>query len=141
MMRQKAPLLTADSASKAFINVAPAYLIVPPELKATAQVLVSATYDPAGTTASVSRRDAPNPWNGRLEVIADPTLSLATGWYLAAAKNGNIDTVTVFFLNGQSAPYIEQQDNWTSDGVTYKVRIDAVARALDFRGLYFNYGA
>lgn len=140
MMRQKAPLPSGDS-SKAYIRVVPAYLIVPPELKATASTLIDAQWDPAGTTSSVAKRDAPNPWRNRLMVVADPDLSLATGWYLAAPRNGNIDTVTVFFLNGQSTPYVEQQDNWTSDGVTYKVRIDAVARALDFRGLYFNYGA
>jgi hypothetical protein len=86
-------------------------------------------------------RDAPNIWQNRLELVVEPLLTLATGWWLAAGKNGMVDTVSVFFLNGQQAPYIEEMDNGTSDGVTYKVRIDAVARALDFRGLYFNYGA
>lgn len=141
MMRQKGPLPSANSTDKAYIAVMPAYLIVPPELKATASVLVASQWDPAGTTASVSRRDSPNPWQGRLEVISSPILTLTTGWYLAAGRGADIETVTVFFLNGQSTPYIEQMDNWTSDGVTYKVRIDAHARALDFRGLYFNYGA
>lgn len=141
MMRQKGPLPSANSTDKAYISVVPAYLIVPPELKATASVLIASQWDPAGTTASVSRRDSPNPWQNRLEVVASPVLTLTTGWYLAASRNADVETVTVFFLNGQSTPYIEQMDNGTSDGVTYKVRIDAHARALDYRGLYFNYGA
>jgi hypothetical protein len=38
-------------------------------------------------------------------------------------------------------PYMESQNGFYRDGLEYKVRIDAVAAALDFRGLYWNYGA
>ena len=40
-----------------------------------------------------------------------------------------------------NVPSIAEDQTMVISGVTYKVRIDAVARALDFRGLYFNYGA
>jgi hypothetical protein len=49
--------------------------------------------------------------------------------------------VTVFFLEGSNGePYIEEEQQFSSDGVSYKVRIDAVARALDWRGMYKNAG-
>jgi len=47
----------------------------------------------------------------------------------------------VFFLNGVQTPYLEQQQSWNADGVEFKVRIDAGAKAMDWRGLYLNYGA
>ena len=140
MRKQKAPLPEGDG-SAAYLNIRPSYIMTVPELEGTVRALLESEYDPAGTTASVSRRDARNIWFKQLEPIIEPLLTLATGWWLAAPKNGMIDTVTVFFLNGNQEPYIEEMDNGTSDGRTYKVRIDAVARALDFRGLYFNYGA
>jgi hypothetical protein len=60
-----------------------------------------------------------------------------TAWFLAAMKN---KTVRVFFLNGQQRPYLETKQGWTVDGVEYKVRIDAGAKAVDWRGLYNNAG-
>lgn len=144
MAKQKAPTRTGETSS-AYLNISPAYLIVPRALETTSRVLVTSAYDPAGTTASISRRDAPNPFQGRLEVVSDAYLDgsgITAGWYLAAARNSIIETVTVFFLNGQSEPYLEEADHAvSSDGVTYKVRIDAAAKALDFRGLYYNDGA
>jgi phage major head subunit gpT-like protein len=139
MRKQKAPLPSGDT-SAAYLNIEPQYLLTVPDLEGTARVLIAAQWNPAGTTASTSKRDEPNPWKDRLEVIIEPQLTLATGWWLAAGQNSMVDTVTVFFLNGQQAPYIEEMDHGTNDGVTYKVRVDAVARALDYRGLYFNYG-
>jgi hypothetical protein len=117
------------------------HLIVPVAKAATARVLIASQYDPAATTGTLT----PNPWNGRLSVTADPLLdgTSSTAWFMAAPKgNSTIDTITMFFLEGSNGePMVEEQDQFTSDGITYKVRIDAVARALDWRGLYKNAGA
>lgn len=141
MATQKAPVRTGDS-SNVYLNLEPAYLIVPSALKATATALVVNEYDPAGTAGTLPR----NPYFQRLEVISDAILDAkiakgTTGWYLCCARGSAvIDTVTMFFLDGQQEPYLEEQDQFTDDGVTWKVRIDAVARALDHRGLYYNDG-
>ena len=50
------------------------------------------------------------------------------------------DTLAACFLNGQTEPFMEQQEGFTTDGMSYKVRIDCVALPLDFRGLYRNDG-
>ena len=47
----------------------------------------------------------------------------------------------VIFLNGQQTPYLESQNGWNIDGIEWKVRIDAAAKAVDWRGLYKNPGA
>ncbi len=128
-----------DPSTKASLNIEPSYLIVPKALDYTGRVLVSADLNPAeGTTTSFA---APNGFRGRLEVVSDARLDAdsATAWYLAANQN-LYDTVEVAFLDGVQEPYLEEQSGWNSDGVEYKVRIDAVAGALDFRGLYKNNG-
>ena len=38
-------------------------------------------------------------------------------------------------------PFLDQQDGWTIDGTSFKVRIDAVAKAIDWRALAKNAGA
>jgi hypothetical protein len=79
---------------------------------------------------------------GRFEVITDARLddSSAAVWYGAAAA-GMFDTVEVSYLDGQSAPTLEQEKGWTTDGVEFKVRIDAGVKALDYRTLAKNPGA
>ena len=62
----------------------------------------------------------------------------STVWYLAGPKG---KTITVFFLNGQQTPYMETKQGWSVDGIEYKVRIDAGAKAMDWRALYRNAGA
>jgi HK97 family phage prohead protease len=137
MAIQTAPRTSVDS-TNAYLNVQMGHLIVPVAKAATARTLIQSQYDPAATAGTLT----PNPWNGRLQVTADPLLS-GTAWYMAAPKgNSTIDTITIFFLEGSNGePMVEEQEQFTSDGITYKVRIDAVARALDYRGLYKNDGA
>jgi lambda family phage portal protein len=61
-----------------------------------------------------------------------------TVWYLLGPKG---KTVTVFFLNGVQTPYMETQQGWSVDGIEYKVRIDAGAKAMDWRAMFRNAGA
>jgi len=127
-----------DPSGNATLNYSPRFLIVPKALEGTGLVLSRAEYDPAGTAGTLT----PNIVAGTFDVVADARLDafLATGWYMACDPQLT-DTVEVAFLNGASEPYMEQMDPWNKDGVSYKVRIDAGAAPLDFRGLYYNYGA
>jgi phage major head subunit gpT-like protein len=111
------------------------HLIVPIALQTTAETLVAATYDPAGTAGTLK----PNPFQNAYTVTADHRLDAfnPAGWFAAAGTN----QVVVGFLNGQQTPYMESKDGWSIDGIEYKVRIDCAATAEDFRGLYYNDGA
>ena len=122
------------------LNIRLSRLIVPVALETTANILRTSEKDPAeGATTSFN---APNPMRNTFEVVADARLDAAstTAWYASADPNMT-DTVAACFLNGQSEPYMEMQNGWSVDGVSYKVRIDCVAVALDFRGIYKNVGA
>jgi len=120
----------------ATLDIVPSILLVPIALDATARVLTKALNDPAGAVLHT-----PNPFEGRLEVVSTARLDAddPLQWYLMANPNV-FDTLEIAFLDGQESPYLETKDGWNVDGVEYKVRLDAVAGALDFRGLYQNDG-
>jgi HK97 family phage prohead protease len=121
----------------ATLNIRPSYLIVPAALEDIATVLMTSETDPSQTN---SRK--PNPVRNAAEIIVDARLDAAsaTAWYLSADPNV-FDTIEVGYLDGVAAPFLDQQDGWTVDGVEYKVRIDAAAAPLEFRTLYKNPGA
>jgi hypothetical protein len=122
---------------KATLNIRPSFLLVPAALEDTAQVLMTSETDPSKTNSRV-----PNPVRNAAEVIVDARLDAAStiAWYLAADPSV-FDTIEVGYLDGIAAPFLDQQDGWTIDGVEYKVRIDAAAAPLEFRTLYKNPGA
>jgi phage head maturation protease len=121
----------------ATLNIRPSYLIVPAAQEDTARVLLASETDP-----SQANSKKPNAVRNMAEIIVDARLDDAstTAWYLAADPN-TFDTIEVGYLDGIAAPFLDQQDGWTIDGVEYKVRIDAAAAPLEFRTLYKNPGA
>jgi hypothetical protein len=118
------------------LNVRPAFLIVPVVREDLANQIVAGTINPA-----VSANVVP-PWMKALTVVGEPRLDAASTdkWYLAAAPS-QIDTVVVAFLDGIETPFLDREDGFTRDGVSYKVRHDVNAYAGDYRGLYQNPGA
>jgi ATP-dependent protease ClpP protease subunit len=119
------------------LNVGPKYLIVPAALELTAEQLINSSVDPRDNKGHAS-----NPVAGMAEIVVDGRLDAAsvTAWYMAADA-GMFDTIEVAYLDGNDAPFIEEQTAWTADGVELKVRIDAAAAALDRRTLYRSAGA
>jgi len=121
----------------ATLNISPSYFLVPAALEDTARVLMASETDPSQTNSK-----KPNPVRNAAEIIVDARLDAAslTAWYLLADPN-RFDTIEVGYLDGIAAPFLDQQDGWTVDGVEYKVRIDAAAAPLEFRTMYKNPGA
>lgn len=106
-------------------------MLVPVGLETLAsQTIKSASVKGADINAGIN-----NPIQNFAEVISEPRLDFAdpAAWYLAAAQG--TDTIEVAYLNGIDAPYIDQQEGFTTDGVATKVRIDAGVAPLDYRGL------
>lgn len=126
---QAKTLMRRQKEGNATLNIRPAYNIVPVSLESTAKALLAAEYDPAMSEAKV-----PNPVRGLAEVISDARLDEAstTTSYLAGDPNMH-DTIEVAYLDGNDAPYLEQQDGFTVDGAAFKVRIDAGVAPLSFR--------
>lgn len=125
---------TGASSTGQALNIMPKYLLVPAAQKRLAMQLMSSPVDP-----TASRGMATNPVAGMADVISDGRLT-GTAWYLAA--DGSVhDGIEVSYLNGQSEPYIEEAESWSTDGVKLKVRMDAAVAPLDHRTFYKNGGA
>ena len=118
------------------LNIRPAFVLTPTCLESRAnQVINSASVAGADVNSGIV-----NPIQGFAKVIAEPRLDDddAAAWYLAAAQGR--DTIEVAYLNGVDTPYIEQQQGFSIDGVSTKVRIDAGVKVLDHRGLVKSSG-
>lgn len=126
------------------LNIRPQFFIATRTLEAAAEVFFNSLQFSDHSTVATDSSFAStrnNPYAGPyFKRVYEARLddAVTTGWYLAASKGR---TVRMFFLNGVKTPYMETKQGWTVDGVEYKVRIDAGAKAMDYRGLYYNYGA
>jgi hypothetical protein len=122
MMKQKA----LDG--KKHIMVVPKFLIVPVALLTTAEQLTAAIS--ASTVSEV------NPFNDRLQPIADPRLDVdsAAKWYLAG-EPGQVDTIEACFLDGEEGPRVEQRIGFDVDGLEIKVAMDFAAAPVEHRGM------
>lgn len=131
-----------DPNTQKALNIRLKHVIVPVALETATLTLKAAQYDPAGTTASKSTRDAPNPFQGKFEVTADARLDAdsATEWYSLADQNEQ-DTIAVSFLNGKEVPTVETMSVWDALGVSMRVYLDVGAAWIGWRGAHKNVGA
>jgi hypothetical protein len=120
------------------LNLWPIWLLVPAALETTAEKLVTAIQ-----SNEVSKVNPFAP-GGRtpLQIIVEPRLdaSSATAWYAIAMKT-RIDLFELVRLEGTSGPIVSTRQGWEIEGVEMKVIHDAAVKAIDWRGMYFNYGA
>ncbi|MJC99070.1 peptidase S14, partial [Salmonella enterica subsp. enterica] len=124
-------LMRLQKEGERHLNIRPAFVLVPTVMESVAnQVIKSVSVKGADINAGII-----NPVKDFATVIAEPRLDDAsqTTFYLTAAKGS--DTIEVAYLNGVDKPYIDQQEGFTVDGVTTKVRIDAGVAPVDYRGL------
>jgi ATP-dependent protease ClpP protease subunit len=134
-MRVAMAVQKAQGQTSGSLGIRLAKLIVPVALEGLANVVRNSEYEVSGS----KNLTVPNSVKGGFEVISDPRLddASATVWY-GAADAGMHDVVTIDYLDGNEAPTLEQQAGWGIDGVEFKVRIDAAAKALDYRTLARN---
>lgn len=114
------------------LNIRPQFVLSPWALKGTVDSLLHST-NPTAVGANTV-----NPWS-YLTAVYDARLDAAGAkkWYLAARKGM---TVKLFTLGGNMIPVIESKPGWAADGMEFKTRITAAAKAVDFRGLFYNKG-
>lgn len=125
-----------DSQGQA-LNIAPGFVIVPAALEGHAMQVLRSTSVPGAETNS----GIVNPVNNMGELIVEARLDADSNnnAYLAAAQGS--DTIEVAYLDGVDQPYLEQQEGWSVDGVSFKSRIDAGVAPLDYRGMIKMPGA
>ena len=124
-----------DIAGVQNLNIRPMFILAPWALKGTVDNVLVTTNPIAPGDGS---NPVVNPWN-YLTPVYDARLDAddAAAWYLAARKGM---TVKLFTLNGNMIPSIESKIGWATDGIEFKCRVTAAAKAMDWRGLYFNDG-
>lgn len=113
------------------LNISPAFIIVPAGLESAAMQVLNSTSVPGVDSNS----GIANPVSKMGQLIVESRLDrVATPYWYVAAEQG-ADTIEVAYLDGVDTPYLEEQEGWTVDGVSLKVRIDAGVAPLDYRGL------
>ncbi len=128
--------LQKDLLGKRRLNIRPEFIIAPVTAEGNSEVFFGSTQFAADNKAATRV----NPYSGsRFTRVYEARLddSSTSVWYMLGPKG---KTIKVFFLNGQQSPYMETRQGWTVDGVEYKVRIDAGAKALDWKALLKNAG-
>lgn len=110
------------------LEIEPEFMLLPTSLYTRAkQILGSASVEGADINSGIINpiRDVvPALKSARLQA-ADPK-----SWYLI-----NKEAIEVAYLDGIDTPYMEQQNGFTVDGVSTKVRIDAGVNVIDYRGV------
>lgn len=119
------------------VQVRPKFLIVPAALEGLAFELLNNQYTP-----NASNIFEPNPHSGLCEIVVDPRLDdvSESAWYLVgdANKGGG---QAVAYLDGVDKPHLDQETEWASDSVEYKVRIDANSGIVNSLPMIYSKGA
>ncbi|BBF94912.1 prohead protease/major capsid protein fusion protein [Blastochloris tepida] len=113
------------------VNVAPRFLLVPPELETDAEKLL-AQLQPIKT-------EDVNPFGGKLELLVEARLTDAYRWYVVGDP-AVIEGLEYAYLQGSEGPQTETRAGFEVDGMEFKVRLDFGAAFLDHRGWYTNAG-
>jgi hypothetical protein len=135
LMTQQREMTPAGVTGDQISNNYPRYILVAPGARAIEARKIIAQTTPAQASQV-------NPYANAFEVIEEPRLFNTSGpqrWWLAADP-ATIDTIEYCRLEGQSEPFLDQRVGFEVDGVEFKIRHDFAAKAIDFRGLFFNAG-
>lgn len=128
--------LQKDINGKRRLNIPARFFLAPAALEGTSEIFFgSQLLD----VASGSQQQ--NPYAGtKFNRVYDARLDddSATAYYFLGPKG---KTIKVFFLNGNRVPFLETREGWTVDGIEYKTRIDAAAKALSWKGMVKNAGS
>ncbi len=124
-----------DVSGNDYLDLRPAVLLVPLSLGGTARSINEAQYDPD----TANKLQKPNIVNGLFRDIVDTPRLSGTRRYLFADP-AEAPVLEVAFLDGQMAPYLENQDGFDVDGARMKVRLDYGVGAVDYRGAVTNAG-
>lgn len=128
---------TQRGSNGALLDITPAFVVVPVAQETSAEVLLRSIALPDDNKSS----GVHNPWAGRLTPIAEPRLdsNSTDAWYLVASPS-QVDTIEVAFLNGNEQPDIIEEEQFRTDGIYYKARLEMGAGVMDSIGFYKNLG-
>lgn len=114
-----------------YVLTDPRFIVCPVALEADAEALTaSLTYRPS------SNAELQTPaWVKALAVVSDPRLDAASAsiWYLLS--NPLVaPVIRLGYLNGATAPVVEQEGDFDTDVMKFKIRFDVCAAAVGWAG-------
>ena len=138
LMRNQRSLAPDDDTDGTLLNLEPAFLAVPAELETVALQYTR-------QTSVVTDPEKQNVYAGSMQPIIEPRLASLSGgsaddWYLFASPN-QVDIIEFAYLEGEQGPQIEQMEDFDTDGIKLKGRLDVGAAWIDHRGAVKNPGS
>lgn len=113
------------------MNLTPRQVLVGPDVETLAEQLISPLQPQQANNV--------NPFSGRLDPVVEGSIG-DYAWELYADPAQS--PVWVYgSLESSPAPRLMTQENWSTDGVGFRVTYDFYADAIDYRGAYRNPGA
>ena len=110
------------------LEIEPEFMLLPTSMYTRGlQLIKSASVEGADANSGII-----NPLRDIVTPVKSARLQAADekSWYLI-----NKEAIEVAYLDGIDTPYMEQQQGFTVDGVSTKVRIDAGVNVIDYRGI------
>lgn len=128
-----------DPSGNEAANIMPSMLLVPVGKEDIAREVIMSVYN-TDTTAQLKRNPIQD-W-GMLSVISDPLLdsNSTTAWYLIADPAIR-PLLEIRFLDGQQTPYVDSEEEFLTDSIRWKVRLDYGVGVNEWRSGYKNAGA
>lgn len=125
-----------DVSGNDFLDIIPAVWLGPLALEASAKLINESQYEPS------TGKNAYTP-NVSLAMFRDivGTARLAGTRNYAFADANDAPAIEVAFLDGNDVPFLEQESAFTTDGTSFKVRLDYGVAGHDYRGAATNAGA
>lgn len=120
------------------LNIVPKVLLTSVGKEDVARTLIASETDPASSNSRV-----PNIYRNQFTVVADPFIDsvYANSWYLFADPAGPAAAFEIVFLDGNEVPFIDDEVDFDTDALKFKVRLDYGIAIGDWRGAYRNVGA
>lgn len=118
------------------IDLRPAIWLGPVGLEGSARVVNESQWDPDAN----NKLQRPNIARGILTDIVGTGRRTGTPWFLFADP-AQEPVIEVGFLDGVQEPFLDMQEGFRVDGVSWKVRLDYAVAAVGWRGAVRSTGA
>jgi len=150
MANQTASSPDNSDSESIYLDIIPNYILIGPNYNLeTFKLMNNIGYNVSGEDSAAEGTAAANihgPGSPRnLTIVSDAELDNIDDsyypWYLAANPM-DVDTVTLWTLNGQTSPFTDTAPTPTGDarGMIWVIEHDFVFTVVDYRGLYCNSG-
>lgn len=125
-----------DPSGNDYLDIRPYAWLGPIGIGGSARVTNNSLYDPD----AASKLQRPNIVNGLFSDIVDTPRLSGTAWYALASPDAE-PVFEVGFVGGQRLPIVEQERDFDSDGLRWKVVLEYGVAATGWRGAVKNAGA